>query len=123
MKILRNIFYVLVMVLMCCKKPYNPPASSTPNSYLVVEGIINPGNDSTVIKISKTVKLTDNITINPVLGASVTVEGEQSGTYPLYDVNNNGHYNSVSGLSLSSSQKYRLSIQINSSQYLSDFVE
>ena len=123
MKTLRNTFYVLALILVCCKKPYNPPVSSSPNSYLVVEGIINSGNDSTVIKLSKTVKLTDSVTTNPVLGANVTVEGEQGGTYPLYDANNNGHYNSVSGLNLSPSQKYRLRIQINSSQYLSDFVE
>lgn len=123
MKTLRNTFYVLALILVCCKKPYNPPASSSPNSYLVVEGIINSGNDSTVIKLSKTVKLTDSVTTNPVLGANVTVEGEQGGTYPLYDVNNSGHYNSVSGLNLAPSQKYRLRIQVNSSQYLSDFVE
>jgi hypothetical protein len=119
---LRNAFYVLVLALFCCKKLYNPPASSSPNSYLVVEGVINPGNDSTVIKISRTVKLNDKITDNPVLGATVTVESDQNSSVTLYDINNNGHYYSP-GLNLSSSQKYRLRIKTNTSEYLSDFAE
>ena len=123
MRKLRYTFFMVILAVLCCKKPYNPPATSTVNSYLVVEGFINSGNDTTVIKISHTVKLTDKITDNPVLGANVTVEGEQNGSYTLYDVNNNGHYNSLSGLNLSGSQKYRLRIQTSDSQYVSDFVE
>src|SRR6202000_1516254 len=103
---LRNAFYLLLLILLCCKKPYNPPASSTPNSYLVVEGFINSGNDSTVIMLSKTVQLTSKTTNNPVLGATVTIEGEQNGVYTLLDNTGNGHYNSYSSLNLSSSQKY-----------------
>jgi len=121
---LRNLFFLFVLILMCCKKPYNPPATSTSKRYLIVEGVINTGNDSTVIKISRSVKLTDKITNNPVLNATVTVEGEQSGTYPLYDVANNGHYNSVNGLNLAASQRYRLKIvPAEGGQYVSDFVE
>lgn len=120
---LRYAFFAFLLALLCCKKPYNPPASSSPKSYLVVEGFINSGNDTTVIKLSRTLKLTDKVTENPVLGASVTVEGEQGGSYALYDVSNSGHYNSLSGLNLSGTQRYRLRIQINGSQYLSDYVE
>ena len=120
---LRNLFYFLLFVLVCCKKPFNPPASSTPNSYLVVEGFINSGNDSTVIMLSKTVQLTGKTTYNPVLGATVTVEGEKNGVYTLLDNTGNGHYNSYSSLNLSSSQKYRVKILINNRQYASDFVE
>ncbi len=120
---LRNAFYLLLLILLCCKKPYNPPASSTPNSYLVVDGFINSGNDSTVIMLSKTVQLTGKTTYNPVLGATVTVEGEQNGVYNLYDNTNNGHYTSLNNLNLSSSQKYRLRIVNGNRQYLSDFVE
>jgi hypothetical protein len=110
--------------LICCKKPYNPPATSTLKSYLIVEGVINTGSDSTVIKLSRTVKLTDKIATNPVLNATVTVEGEQGGIYPLYDVFNNGHYNSVNGLNLPASQRYRLKIvPTEGGQYVSDFVE
>ena len=121
---LRNLFFLLVLGLVGCKKPYNQPATSTSKRYLIVEGIINTGNDSTVIKLSRTVKLTDRITTNPVLNATVTVEGEQGGTYLLYDIFNNGHYNSVNGLNLPASQRYRVRIiPAEGGQYVSDFVE
>jgi hypothetical protein len=120
---LHNVFYLLLLSLLCCKKPYNPPASSTPNSYLIVEGFINSGNDSTVIMLSKTVQLTGKTTYNPVLGATVTVEGEKTGVYNLLDNTGNGHYNSYTGLNLSSSQKYHVKIAIGNRQYVSDFVE
>jgi hypothetical protein len=122
MKSFRIVFPLLVFVFLSCKKPYIPPASSTPNNYLVVEGIINSGNDSTIIKISKTVKLTDQTTNNPVTGATVTVEGETSGSYPLNDNNGIGQYASA-GLNLPSTQRYRLRINAGSSSYLSDYVE
>ena len=121
---LRSLLLLFSLGLICCKKPYNAPATSTSKNYLIVEGVINTGNDSTVIKLSRTVKLTDKITTNPVLNATVTVEGEQGGTYPLYDVFSNGHYNSVDGLNLPASQRYRLKIvPAEGGQYVSDFVE
>jgi hypothetical protein len=116
----RNVYYMLLLALLSCRKPYDPPAISTPNSYLVVEGVINSGNDSTVIKISRTVKLDSSITINPVLGAMVGVESSQGNTFPLTDTRANGKY-SLAPLSLSPSQKYRLRITIGRDVYLSDF--
>lgn len=54
------------------------------------------------------------------MGATVTVESDQNSSVPLYDINNNGHYYSPA-LNLSPTQKYRLRIKINASEYLSDF--
>lgn len=120
----RDLFFLFALGLLGCKKPYNPPATSTSKSYLIVEGFINTGNDSTVIKISRTVKLTDKIVTNPVLNATVSIEGEQGGSYPLYDISGNGHYNSINGLNLPASQKYRVRIvPAEGGQYISDFVE
>ena len=120
---LRNAFFLVMLALLCCKKPYNPKITSTTDSYLVVEGIIDPGNDSTVFKISKTVKLNNSGTLNPVLGATVTVEGEKNGVYTLYDYYNNGHYNSGYGLNLAADQRYRLRIKTVDKEYTSDFVD
>ncbi len=122
MKSFRIVFFLLIITSLSCRKPYLPPQTSTSSSYLVVEGVIQSGGDSTMIKISKTVKLNDTTAKNPVTGATVTVEGEKSGTYSLHDDNGNGQYVSA-GLNLSSAQKYRLRINTGSSSYLSDYVE
>jgi hypothetical protein len=114
--------YILVLVLFCCKKPFNPSVVSSPNSYLVVEGVINSGSDSTIIKLSNTVKLNQQVVQNPVLGAIVTVEGDQNTNYPLLDLNSTGNYEAPS-LNLASTQKYRLHVKTASgSEYVSDFV-
>lgn len=95
---------------------------SSPNSYLVVEGVINSGNDSTIIKLSRTVKLNEKVVHNPLLGAIVTVEGEQNTTFPLTDPAAKGLYSNPS-LNLPATSKYRLHIKTSEgSEYLSDFV-
>lgn len=119
---LRHLPFLLILGSVCCKKPYNPRVTAGTNNYLVVEGIINPGGDSTVFIINETVKLNNSGTFNPVLGAIVSVEGEKNGAYFLTDIYNNGHYNSLSGLNLSSDQRYRLRIKTSEKEYLSDFV-
>jgi hypothetical protein len=121
MRKFRFVFYVSMLVLLCCKKPYNPPATSTSNSYLVVDGVINLSVDSTVIKVSRTVKLNSKTVLNPVLGATVTIESEQNGSVPLYDINNDGHYFSYD-IAIPPTQRYRLRIVDGAKQYLSDFV-
>jgi hypothetical protein len=120
MKKFRKVFALLLLLLCYCKKPYTPPVIIAKNSYLVVEGIINPGNDSTIIKVSKTVNLNAAVTVNPVLDATVTVEDNQANTWPLVS-NGAGAYVSP-GLNLSVSQQYRLRITTNGNQYISDFV-
>ena len=122
MKNIRNACCFLVLSLICCKKPYTPTVISDPNSYLVVEGVINSGSDSTIITLSRTVKLNASTTLNPVLGAVVTVESDQNNVYPLTDLKGNGNY-SAPGLNLPASQKYRLRINTGGRQYLSDFQE
>jgi hypothetical protein len=115
------IFFILFALVVTCKKPYNPPAISAPGSYLVVEGVINSGSDSTIIKLSKTVNLSSKTTTNPVLQATVTVESDQNNSYPLTETTK-GNYVS-GGLNLNNTQKYRLRIKTaDSKEYLSDFV-
>lgn len=80
--------------------------------------MINPGADSTVIKLSHTVKLSEKTTSQPETGATVTVEGNGA-VYHLAEIGS-GTY-AVTGLSLNSAQKYRLKIHTAGGQdYLSD---
>ena len=103
-----------------CRKPYNPPAITAPGSYLVVEGVINNDTDSTVIKLSRTVNLSSKVVTNPVVGAILTVEGDDNSVYPLTETAR-GHYVSP-GINLDGTRKYRLRIKTSNDEYLSDFV-
>jgi hypothetical protein len=106
---------------MGCKKPYDPPAITGSGSYLVVEGLINSGNDSTIIKLSRTVNVSSQTTTNPLTGAIISVESDQNAVYPLSETAL-GRYGAA-GLNLDVSRRYRLRIKtIDDQQYLSDFV-
>lgn len=111
---------LFITVSMSCRKPYVPPAISAPNSYLVVEGIVDAGSDSTFIKLSRTVKLSGKTTLNPVVNATVAVQGDQNVSYPLTYLNNGIYY--FAGLNLDNNHKYRVYIKTSDGkQYVSDY--
>ena len=115
-----NYIIFIVIWIAGCRKPYNPPAVRASGSYLVVEGVINGGTDSTVIKLSRTVNLSSKNVTNPVIGATLTVERDDNTVYPLTETAN-GHYMSP-GINLDSTRKYRIRIKTANDEYLSDFV-
>src|ERR1700743_2693971 len=92
-----------------CKKPYNPVIVTANANYLVVEGVINSGQDSTVIHLSRTINISDTTKVNPELGAQVTVESDQNTTYPLQELGK-GVYASPF-LNLDAAHKYHLRIK------------
>ncbi|MDO3626643.1 DUF4249 domain-containing protein [Mucilaginibacter sp. BT774] len=111
---------LLTIVTVSCKKPYNPKLPSLQSNYLVVEGVINSGQDSTVIRLSRTVALTESIKAIPEQNAQLTIESDQNATYPLQELGN-GTYVSYS-LNLPVSNKYRLHIRTQSGkEYMSDY--
>ena len=113
--------FVLITLGTACKKPYLPPAITAPNSYLVVEGVVIAGTDSTFIKLSRTVKISSTVITNPVDGAVVNVEGDDNSTYPLIETKP-GIYAS-SGLNLDVRHNFRLHVKTSDAkEYLSDFV-
>ncbi|MFI5161523.1 MAG: hypothetical protein ACHQHN_09605, partial [Sphingobacteriales bacterium] len=58
MKLRNGIFLCFILIAFInCRKPYQPAIVSVNHNYLVVEGVINSGSDSTFIKLSHTVKL------------------------------------------------------------------
>jgi hypothetical protein len=109
----------VIMLAVGCKKPYNPKVISSPNSYLVVEGVIST-NDVTTIKLSRTVNLSSGVTTNPVQ-ASVVIECDNGSNYGLNETSN-GVYQ-LSGVSLDNTRKFRLRITTsdNNKVYLSDY--
>jgi hypothetical protein len=104
-----------------CRKPYIPPAISAPQNYLVVEGVIDPGSDSTIIKLSKTVSLSASTTTNAVLNATVTIQSSQGQSSWQLQGDGQGNYTSP-GLNLPQGAQYRLSVSVNNENYASDYV-
>jgi Domain of unknown function (DUF4249) len=114
----------LVLVFTNCKKEFNPPAIQAANSFLVVDGYINlTPNDSTIITLSRTKKLTDTtFAIIPELLAQVYIESQSGSSYTLTDNNFTGHFTSAA-LNLPLSEKYRLKVVTTDQHtYLSEFV-
>jgi uncharacterized lipoprotein YajG len=120
---MKRITFLLILIIsaMACRKPYNPPAITSPAGYLVVEGVINSSSDSTTIKLSRTVNISSATPANAVLHALVSIESDQNVSFPLTETTN-GNYVSA-GLNLDKSHTYRLSIKTSKNeQYYSDFV-
>lgn len=115
-------FIIFLLLVIACKQVYEPPAITAPNHYLVVEGVINTQpNSQTVIHLSRTNNLVDTFLTNPESRASVTIESQGGGVFPLQERAGSDY---VSGnLTLSQNELYRLNIRTSDgSQYLSDFV-
>jgi len=122
-KLLRVIGIALPALFFSCRETYTPPQITTNSSYLVVEGVINTGTDSTIFKLSRTVRLNAKTTTQNETHAIVTVESDANAIYTLKEITP-GTYASAP-LGLSSTAKYRLRIITNTNNhttYLSDFV-
>lgn len=107
-----------------CKKPYSPPIVAAGKSFLVVEGAINTGQDSTIVHLSHTVPIATpkGIAAPPELGASVVVQSDVNTSSQLTDAGN-GYYISPN-LNLSGGNKYRLQITTADAKvYQSDFIQ
>jgi hypothetical protein len=123
---MRNKGYILLMVLMLainssCTKPYDPGQIKSVTGYLVVEGVIGAGTDSTKIRLSRTVSLTADSALNPVNGATVTIQGNDNSSYSL-TAGAGGVYSSPS-LNIDNTKQYRIDIKTtNGSEYQSDYV-
>src|ERR1700743_2982930 len=106
---MKRIGYIVLLIsttMIECKKPYLPPVIASAPSYLVVEGAINTGLDSTIIHLSNTIALSspDGTTPPPVLNATVVIQSDANANYPLTS-SGNGYY-TTTGLNLSASNKY-----------------
>lgn len=126
MKRFKNFYVIIILfaiILICCKKAYNPEVTTINGNYLVVEGLINTGADSTFIKLSRSVILADKNTSKVETGAVVTVESSTNESYPLVEKLKTGVYGAPP-LNLDNSKKYRVRIKTAKGVvYLSDFVE
>src|ERR1700678_2256719 len=98
-----------LLLLFSCKKPYNPPVTTSNPAYLVVQGFINSGSDSTVITLSHTVQLSSgNAAGSPESGARVIVESSKNDQYSLVETGTGIYV--TTNLNLPTDRTYRLHI-------------
>lgn len=120
----RYIFLLAIPVFLAftasCKKQIPTRTKTGVKNYLVVNGNINL-NDSTVFNLSRLAGITDSTQSKPELNASISIEGQQSGSYPLNSIGN-GNY-ATAPLNLATTQNYRIHIKTaDGKEYASDFV-
>lgn len=114
-------FLFFILALFSCKEAYKPETTSVNSNILVVEGFINTGADSTIIKLGRTVILAQKNSIKVESGATIFVESDANEKYLLKE-EKPGRYASPN-LNLNPSKKYRLNIKTaKGSNYLSSFV-
>jgi hypothetical protein len=119
---MKKIIAVLLFIFIGCKEAYVPPVHSSNKSFLVVEGFINNGQDSTYISLTHTFSLNDTGSVTPELHAQLTVEGKDNSSYPLKEWGN-GKYG-VTSLALNNSLQYRLHIRTTAGkEYVSDYLD
>jgi hypothetical protein len=108
-------------LLTCCIRPFTPPGIPNAYNYLVIDGFINGGNDSTYIKLSRTSSLSDSTQIKPETNARVLIEGTNYTSVMLTETSAGNYY--CGPFNPSSDARYRLHITTSGgSQYVSDYV-
>jgi len=117
---MKKLFYCLILLLAAgCKQRYDSPVKSPVTGYLVVDGVINSGPDSTTITLTRTTKF-DNKSIVYETGAAINVQGSDSSVHALREYAKGVYM--AGNLHLNSTLKYRLRINTSDGrQYASDF--
>ncbi len=117
--------YIVFMMLLlsACVKPYDPPAIKASNNYLVIDGVINTGNNGvTTVVLSRSKNLSDTVSFIPELNAKIKIVSGAGVIYNLVDSNNLGKYASQP-LHLNTADQYKIQITTaNGHQYQSAFV-
>lgn len=117
---MKKLLYILILTA-GCKEEYNPPIKNGGYNYLVVEGNIVAGNDSTFIHLTRTIPVADTSNVQPETNATVKVESENGEVYQLMQENNGIYF--APPLPVDLNENYRIHIvTANGKEYASDYV-
>ena len=109
-----------LLLLASCRDPYNPPALSTPKAYLVVDGTVLSGDDTSYITLSRTASLADSENFRPELAASLLIEDQSGAVFPFHE-RGNGLY-ALAPQTFLPDRKYHLVVNTrDGAKYASDF--
>jgi len=104
-----------------CKKAYTPKIISSGGNYLVVEGVINTGPDASIIRLSRTVPLSSNLSAKPETGAIINIISDGGLNYPVIEQGNGTYIGAI--INSNAAVKYSIKIVTSNGEvYQSDFV-
>jgi hypothetical protein len=113
---------VPALVIYSCIEPFSPPEVNNVETYLVVDGFLNIGGDSSTVTLRNTQNTNDDTAPIKELGAVVTAESENGESYTFTEMGN-GVYK-LPPVNANTATKYRLAIRrINGREYVSDYVQ
>ncbi len=108
-------------VIKSCVEPFSPPEVTNPGTYLVVDGFLNIGGDTSRVTLSHTQAVNDGKQFEMEGGATITAEAENGESYAFQDMGN-GLYK-LPPTTFNTDAKYRLRIRrFDGREYESDYV-
>lgn len=122
---MRTLFNALIIFASCCwisscREEYTPPAITTDYNYLIVEGSIIIGRDSSFFKLSRTQPPASNTANDVERNATIQVLGSNGNVLAQSVEKGNGQYAIFNG-PLTGDQPYQVKIRTASGhEYLSD---
>ncbi len=116
-----TVYGAMLLLIGSCVDPYRPPQIEAPNRYLVVDGFLNGGSGSSVIKLSRTQNLTDIKKPLVETKATIRVEGSAGEAYSFVE-GTAGTY-TLASATLPIGKTYRVRIKTTEGgEYLSDLI-
>jgi len=114
-------FFLLLFCVNSCIEPFSPPEVNSDEKYLVIDGFLNAGGDTSKIELRRTQNTNDGSSMTLETGAKISVEAE-AGTIYSFTEKGKGLY-ILPPVQVTTSGKYRLRVKINGGkEYLSDYV-
>jgi len=115
---------IVCIMLGACREKYTAVVKDVNLNYMVIDGFINTGGDSTIIKLSRAFKLDNKALSAPERGAVVLVETDGGASYALPELALKPGVYAIPTVGTDHTKKYRLRVRTKDNrEYLSDFVE
>lgn len=112
----------LLFILNGCIEPFSPPEVNEDQGYLVIDGFLNVGSDTSRIELSHTQNASATQPAATESMAKIAVEEENGQTYDFIEKGNGSYF--LPPRNFNQNSKYRLHVKtINGQEYLSDYVE
>lgn len=112
---------VLFAVMYSCIEPFSPPEVNSDENYLVIDGFLNVGNDTSKIELRRSQNVNQNKAPIIETGAKLTVEQETGEKYEFTESGKGLYF--LPPRQYNMAGKYRLRVKTKDGQeYLSEYV-